>query len=1360
MEVTSLPTPSSDYTGGEQRQPLMNASFVFHDDVEFGVSYSVYGPVQNVLLATKQAKEGSLPAFGDYSTMRVTRSNSGNAAHDTCLTSSNAGELEVLDAVRVPPGEASYHSGIVIGKHVYDFSVHSCPTSTTLSDTDSYGSQATLAEMQTKWTTSNSPNFECPKTSPGVDQDPTGSSQYRWFYGEFLYDLGMKHQAVVYKVDHTTGVEVGRKFLYDMCWDFIDAHQTDAERDLELLAHCTQSRGPIVSLEVDGEELLAMAISGNTAAGVVIFTLDLEVKSVILMNQYDWRLNLNEDVLPDDAPDRGDEVLNTFLVNAKVAWWLGTFDPREMLVDEFTVDELQAAGVTSLSPAFTSNIVDSYSVTDETPVDVADFADANGHVNFVYLSGSAGQPYLVFDNLNLMLHMGAFVVSSGDFSSNWYNTCGYMMRFVVHPTTKQLIRLKEEVSNCAKTLVAGDTLGSESLLKVYPHTASTWESSPNAQTLEDIEGEKMPVTLYPKLYSGMDLTGSEYGPQFARSGEFAQHAGQQFLYVSVALPPATILGLNWRGEQTMVRNPQRGPVGSQATYFMDTAGTLYEIQSDGYLHGVNWQAENEKYGIQNALDQPTPFIDVSLDSQITVDDDVFYNGQGKITSWTYKGVNYTADSSLEDAELTDGEKRVVELMFSEKMTMAMRHQFTTVDAFSVNGKYPGSYAFLPFDLQSTSSFDPSLTYTSAPFLVDTCPELKTEFMDDHAIECNCAESGHITCDVPGTILQYQPLLLEIPEASLSTYVLDANEATAANFHGVGHYGSVTALTCDDGKKVHVTGGANGNTAPPSDQFGPAVMCARAIIAGEADSLMATLGMPTSENLQQCYGNVYHSFATAVCDANNTIILDCTIKGLRVWAKSIDPFDDEYYTKTELFMWAVAERQAYRSERGARFANGQILSYDPMTMDLTGLYAGVFDDESNREHDFVDSVNAYLKDDGWNRDQHGATVTDNYVFATTKRTGTFVSKADVCSSSVVGTSGDDANGLVTRTTADVYEFLTSTAGAFIFDGAHAWIEGDSVLITTSGGEDFGQRVTHKLGDDDVSGMAIMRMEIDPESFSAKWSELDSQIEWVVSGMDNRQGSVVINDLAVKGSLYTLHVINTNNGETVKDLSFQADNQVGVSGGLVPLGGCRLWLKPGMDAHKNAYGAKRLGGEFAYILGVPSAIDNTIAAQFQGRLFSFSFKHDTVTGFQEFKFGSQPELTFHDAGHTANHVVSWRTTVATAMTLADTIFSTSTRYGWELAVPAWGIIGAIDPEDVIYADASITGDGEEHGTTTSTCPQGFNTAGTEYELSTALQSCGLPSFSASDTSSDKTVVLTMIACEPHVFKNHIGVYATVM
>merc|ERR1711998_380994 len=173
---------------------------------------------------------------------------------------------------------------------------------------------------------------------------------------------------------------------------------------------------------------------------------------------------------------------------------------------------------------------------------------------------------------------------------------------------------------------------------------------------------------------------------------------------------------------------------------------------------------------------------------------------------------------------------------------------------------------------------------------------------------------------------------------------------------------------------------------------------------------------------------------------------------------------------------------------------------------------------------------------------------------------------------------------------------------------------------------------------------------------------------------------------------------------------------------------------------------------YIMGVPSAVEQTTAAQFEGRLFSFSFAHNTNTGFQEFKLGSQPKLTFHDGGHTANHLISWRTTVAKAKELASSIFTANTRYGQEIGVPAWAILGAIPDADVIYADSSATEDGKEYGIQTSTCPQGAG-------RSTALQTCDLSKYTTEHTTTDQTVILSMVACEPHVWKNHIGIAAYV-
>jgi hypothetical protein len=424
------------------------------------------------------------------------------------------------------------------------------------------------------------------------------------------------------------------------------------------------------------------------------------------------------------------------------------------------------------------------------------------------------------------------------------------------------------------------------------------------------------------------------------------------------------------------------------------------------------------------------------------------------------------------------------------------------------------------------------------------------------------------------------------------------------------------------------------------------------------------------------------------------------------------------------------------------------------------------------------LNAWIKDDGWNRDSHGAAVGSSWVVASSKRTGLFVSKEDVCTSTLVGsTNGGDPDpdkGLVTRTSASVYQFLTSTAGAFIFNGAQLISDTNSAIFTTSAGGDFPQFMKLKNNVIRVlNGITALGVNLNSTSFNARWDMIGNTVNWVQTGMGDRQGSIMIGDVAFKSNLDSVVVYSPEDGRNLNTINMVhtsiTKDSPPVSGNVIPLGNCRAYLKGGMDAHAGIYSPKRVSAEFAYILGVPRSKRESphypkyntdyLFAQWKGAHFSFTFSHNTSTGFQELPYGQKGQFVFDQAGHAFLPI--W---AGCGSKVQINAFYNVTMNNTHLTDYGYAMNANIVEHTLVHAPSSFNsfpmisslvagtnGPKIPLGWTPSNCPSG-------NKVSTKGQTCKMPVVKSSVCAANE-ILLMAVVCEPHIYKNHAGYVAYV-
>lgn len=1147
----------------------------------------------------------------------------------------NIDNIDFMGAAKVPLSGAKYYKGFSYAdeesqrNYILDINVMEVNVD-----------EATFADKQNTWTNITMQAVEengvpqPDKTWPPYYLDKTGANAWRWFFGAFLFDLGVKHQSVLYATDAVSQKVVKQKFLYELCYEAFTQNggSNSPAYVKDLLKHCTISRGPLVKFEAGGKKLASYSIHGAKASGVVVVNLDMsnnyanlfKVEGVILVDGtnnklplvastvgaqlskfHTWGINLG------DSKDlTSDEARLLWYLNSKLSWFLKHNDYRQTQQTCYPVSttcagdkhdcyhpddtiDVQTDVINNVNPSEQSSA---------TTLTAAQAQTSDGKVCFIFVASSAGQPYLVFDNLNLMIHQGS-ATADAEAAYRWYNPLGIMTRFIwsdnnivdsAGSTVGHMVQ--------AGTLSGGPTRAQEGdiveansagtnkfRLAEFTHNGEKVRSrdyphkfAPNQLVSTDMT-QNLPYWQYAPLNVRTAVTSSHYKPSVARVGE---HVGAQFLYVSY--------------DGYLVK---------------DSAGVTYTQEADNCLKYYNPETIDPS---KTALQRPEAFLKLAQETNCIRVVGGHSRAQSTIESMTMNGVTIDSSnlaSTIAGMEAMGEEGKdkatIIASMFMSQFTFTKIQTYKKASTFGrPGGRNIGAYAYLPFTF--TTAFDPEDTYTSDFMEVTNSTGLKDELeaMSPNG-DVSCATSGNeIKCTVPGAVLHNQPVLMEV--AASASHTLTKDEAEFANFHGAGNYGSISTLQCPTSKRtLHLTGSTNGNDSPFGDQFGPAHLSAQLMSSAAFRQDLEPFMADPSAPLSLCFGNLYKDIPTAVCE-NGEILVDFTIKGLRAFAGAHVNHDNMinnvpiYESAKTIFENGQTLRSLFKSPRGARFTNGQLYAYDAKEFTNIMILRGGNDDNSNREHDFIDSINAHVKDDGWNRDTQGALVCplSGLIYSTGKRSMTWTSVSDVCSNADQlgsGSFSNTADSVAVTTTAKVYQLQPSAGTALMFDSPMAIVEDSAttcdVLSTVQqGGCDITPAwKVNGQWKDGGSSKALIRLTIGDES---KTSLLDistqhSAIKWANTdsfGAVTRQGSSVVNDLIFTGASNSLAILSAATGDVLKVLnggSVTYNDQSVVEtydSGVIASPGA-LYTTTGNNAQGAANGVHMgLMGEFFPIVGV--------------------------------------------------------------------------------------------------------------------------------------------------------------------------------
>ena len=372
------------------------------------------------------------------------------------------------------------------------------------------------------------------------------------------------------------------------------------------------------------------------------------------------------------------------------------------------------------------------------------------------------------------------------------------------------------------------------------------------------------------------------------------------------------------------------------------------------------------------------------------------------------------------------------------------------------------------------------------------------------------------------------------------------DATALNFYGVGVYTESTVYTTASGKRVLLSGGANGNYSPRSDEIYPAEATAMIINHLFSDdeltedekvdkrNLFEFLGLDDKQSYssERVKGALYKADTTCNIKLGDEVIhkLDCTIRGLGV-------VSDQTYSK--LKKWLIEKRATFRSRRGNRYLNGCSFIVDPTSMNLIGVVRGKYDDIDNRDHQYISSVvtdlkTRGLKDDGWNRDETGGNVIGKYDVFSGSKTCARVFGRDLLDVLVDSFFDVDTAKTYNPLWWDEYTNIENQQHYFGPNGVTIF-SNCCYLGYNNGRDNFLYTTIHR------KLYSCYKGDHDKDEMQFNWeASLD-----VTSSMSNG-GSTVVNDVIYIPHINTIYAVNANNGLLLGECT---PGDFGFGGGVV-------------------------------------------------------------------------------------------------------------------------------------------------------------------------------------------------------------------